>query len=168
MGVPLLAIVAWSGTGKTTLLQQVIPLLKSRGIRTGLIKHTHHQMDIDTPGKDSYLLRKAGADQVIVASHQRWALMCETPDQPLNLVELAARMDSSTLDLVLVEGFKDEPVAKIALWRRGIKGEVSDLLDEHVIALVSDEKLATDYPLLDITQPVSVADFIENWLKTGR
>ncbi len=56
MGVPLLAIVAWSGTGKTTLLQQVIPLLKARGIRSGLIKHTHHQMDIDTPGKDSYLL----------------------------------------------------------------------------------------------------------------
>ena len=168
MGVPLLAIVAWSGTGKTTLLQQVIPLLKSRGIRTGLIKHTHHQMDIDTPGKDSYLLRKAGADQVIVASHQRWALMCETPYKPLDLADLAARMDHSALDLVLVEGFKDEPVAKIALWRRGVKGEVADLLDEHVIALVSDEKLAIDYPLLDINQPVIVADFIENWLKKGR
>ncbi|MGK3114422.1 molybdopterin-guanine dinucleotide biosynthesis protein MobB [Candidatus Pantoea formicae] len=168
MGVPLLAIVAWSGTGKTTLLQQVIPLLKARGIRTGLIKHTHHQMDIDTPGKDSYLLRKAGADQVIVASNQRWALMCETPDQPLDLTELAARMDSSELDLVLVEGFKDEPVPKIMLWRRGIKGEVADLLDEYVIALVSDEKLTVDRPLLDINQPVTVADFIENWLKTGR
>jgi molybdopterin-guanine dinucleotide biosynthesis protein B len=168
MSVPLLAIAAWSGTGKTTLLQQVIPLLKARGIRTGLIKHTHHQMDIDTPGKDSYLLRKAGADQVIVASNQRWALMCETPDQPLNLAELAARMDSSALDLVLVEGFKDEPVPKIVLWRRDIKGEVEDLMDEYVIALASDEKSSINIPLLDINQPVNVADFIENWLNTSR
>ena len=149
------------------MLQQVIPLLKARGIRSGLIKHTHHQMDIDTPGKDSYLLRKAGADQVIVASNQRWALMCETPEQPLDLAELAARMDHAALDLVLVEGFKDEPVPKIALWRRGIKGEMADLLDEYVIALASDDKLAINIPLLDINQPVNVADFIENWLKTG-
>ena len=68
MSLPLLAIVGWSGTGKTTLLQQVIPLLSGKGIRAGLIKHTHHQMDVDTPGKDSYLLRKAGASQVMVAS----------------------------------------------------------------------------------------------------
>ncbi|WP_337023832.1 MULTISPECIES: molybdopterin-guanine dinucleotide biosynthesis protein MobB [unclassified Pantoea] len=168
MSVALLAIVAWSGTGKTTLLQQVIPLLKARGIRSGLIKHTHHQMDIDTPGKDSYLLRKAGADQVIVASTQRWALMCETPDQPLNLAELVARMDSSTLDLVLVEGFKDEPVPKIALWRRDARGEVADLLDEYVVALASDENLTIDRPLLDINQPVKIADFIENWLRKSQ
>ncbi|WP_058972468.1 molybdopterin-guanine dinucleotide biosynthesis protein MobB [Type-D symbiont of Plautia stali] len=168
MSVPLLAVVAWSGTGKTTLLQQVIPLLKERGIRTGLIKHTHHQMDIDTPGKDSYLLRKAGADQVIVASNQRWALMCETPDQPLDLTALAAKMDSSILDLVLVEGFKGEPVPKIALWRHGVKGGVTDLLDEYVIAVASDEKLAINLPLLDINQTVKVADFIEEWLKRGQ
>mgnify|MGYP004716841807 FL=1 len=168
MHVPLVAIVAWSGTGKTTLLQQVIPLLKARGIRSGLIKHTHHQMDIDTPGKDSYLLRKAGADQVIVASNQRWALMCETPDQPPDLITLAAHMDSSTLDLVLVEGFKHEAIAKIALWRRGVKGEVADLLDEHVIALASDEEVAINLPLLDINQPVKIADFIEEWLKKGQ
>lgn len=168
MGVPLLGIVAWSGTGKTTLLQQIIPLLKARGIRSGLIKHTHHQTDIDTPGKDSYLLRKAGADQVIVASNQRWALMCETPDQPLDLIELAARMDSSALDLVLVEGFKEEPIPKIALWRRGVKGEFTDLLDEFVIAVVSDEKLATNRPLLDINRPAEVADFMAAWLKRGR
>ena len=101
---------------------------------------------------------------MIVASNQSWALMCETPEQPLDLAELAARM---ALDLVLVEGFKDEPVPKIALWRRGIKGEMAYLLDEYVIALASDDKLAINIPLLDINQPVNVADFIENWLKTG-
>ncbi|PIF24035.1 molybdopterin-guanine dinucleotide biosynthesis protein MobB [Candidatus Pantoea floridensis] len=165
MNVPLLAFTAWSGTGKTTLLEKVIPLLKAQGIRSGLIKHTHHQMDIDTPGKDSYLLRKAGADQVIVASNQRWALMSETPNQPLNLVALASRMELSTLDLVLVEGFKDEPVPKIALWRRGVKGEIEDLLDSHVIAIATDEDLEIKLPLLDINQPQRVADFIVEWLK---
>ena len=165
MSVRLLAISAWSGTGKTTLLEQIIPLLKAQGIRSGLIKHTHHQMDIDTPGKDSYLLRKAGADQVIVASNQRWALMVETPDKPLNLMQLAAQMDSSTLDLVLVEGFKDEPVPKIALWRRGVKGEIKDLLDQHVIAVATDEDIELNLPILDINQPIQVADFIIQWLK---
>lgn len=74
MIIPLLAIAAWSGTGKTTLLKKLIPELCVKGIRPGLIKHTHHNMDIDKPGKDSYELRKAGAAQTLVASQQRWAL----------------------------------------------------------------------------------------------
>lgn len=71
--IPLLAIAAWSGTGKTTLLKKLIPALCAHGIRPGLIKHTHHDMDVDKPGKDSYELRKAGAAQTLVASQQRWA-----------------------------------------------------------------------------------------------
>jgi len=165
MDVPLLAIAAWSGTGKTTLLKSLIPLLKQRGIRTGLIKHSHHQLEIDTPGKDSYVLRKAGADQVMVASERRWALMCETPDEPASLQHLAAQMNSAALDLILVEGFRDEKVAKIALWRRGVKGGTEELLDEYVIAIASDEALALDLPLLDINQPDRIADFIVSWLK---
>lgn len=166
MALPLLAITGWSGTGKTTLLQQVIPLLASKGIRAGLIKHTHHQMDIDTPGKDSYLLRKAGARQVIVASAQRWALMCETPEEPsVNLPYLLSRMDPSVLEIVLVEGFKDEHVPKIVLWRAGIKGGVGELLDEHVIAVASDQKLDLALPVLDLNSPENVADFIAEWLK---
>ena len=107
---PLLAIAAWSGTGKTTLLKRLIPELCVRGLRPGLIKHTHHDMDVDKPGKDSYELRKAGAAQTIVASEQRWALMTETPETPeLDLTWLVSRMDASKLDLVLVEGFKHEP-----------------------------------------------------------
>ncbi len=164
MELPLLAITAWSGTGKTTLLQQLIPQLQMRGIRAGLIKHSHHQMDIDTPGKDSYVLRKAGANPVIVASDKRWALMCETPDEPATLHYLAAQMDNRSLDIVLAEGFKDEKIAKIALWRQGVAGKVEALLDEYVIAVASDEALAVDVPLLDLNQPGKIADFITEWL----
>ncbi|MEK6242016.1 MAG: molybdopterin-guanine dinucleotide biosynthesis protein B, partial [Escherichia coli] len=89
--IPLLAFAAWSGTGKTTLLKKLIPALCARGIRPGLIKHTHHDMDVDKPGKDSYELRKAGAAQTIVASQQRWALMTETPDEEeLDLQQVVA------------------------------------------------------------------------------
>ncbi|KMW72665.1 molybdopterin-guanine dinucleotide biosynthesis protein B [Photorhabdus luminescens subsp. luminescens] len=163
--LPLLGITAYSGTGKTTLLKQVIPLLRQRQIRVGLIKHTHHDMDVDKPGKDSYELRKAGAEQTLVANQQRWALMTETPDSmKVDLNYLASRFDPNSLDLILVEGFKDEPINKIALYRNILNHRLSDLLDQHVIAVASDEKLETILPQLNINQPKQVADFIVEWL----
>jgi molybdopterin-guanine dinucleotide biosynthesis protein B len=167
--LPLLAVAAYSGTGKTTLLKHVIPLLINHGVRIGLIKHTHHQMDIDTPGKDSYELRKAGAAQTIVASNQRWALMTETPEQEEpNIYELVGKMDASTLDLILVEGFKHEKIAKIALFRQSLGRELSDLIDEYVIAIAADTEINTVLPVLDINQPEQVANFIHQWLQNGR
>ena len=159
---PVLAIAAWSGTGKTTLLKKVIPALCARGIRPGLIKHTHHNMDVDKPGKDSYELRKAGAAQTMVASRERWALMTETPDEaPLDLAYLVSRMDHSTLDLVLVEGFKHEAVAKILLFRSDAGHDVSELtLDEHVIAVASDVALDVEVPVLDLNDEDKIAAFI--------
>ncbi|WP_312269539.1 molybdopterin-guanine dinucleotide biosynthesis protein MobB [Pseudescherichia sp.] len=164
---PILAIAAWSGTGKTTLLKQLIPALCERGIRPGLIKHTHHNMDVDKPGKDSYELRKAGAAQTLVASQQRWALMTETPDEaPLDLTFLASRMDHTKLDLVLVEGFKHDPVAKILLFRAGAGHRLEELeIDDNVIAIASDVALATTVPVLDLNDVAKIADFIAQWLK---
>ena len=165
--IPLLAIAAWSGTGKTTLLKQLIPELCQRGIRPGLIKHTHHNMDVDKPGKDSYELRKAGAAQTLVASKQRWALMTETPEEEeLDLVFLASRMDASKLDLILVEGFKHEEIAKIVLFREDAGHQPEELvIDTHVIAVASDISLSVDVPLLDINNVEGIADFIVRWMR---
>lgn len=165
---PLLAIAAYSGTGKTTLLKQLIPLLKQRQIRVGLIKHTHHDMDVDTPGKDSYELRKAGADQTLVASNNRWALMTETPEQPpLDLQYLASRFDTGKVDIILVEGFKHEPISKIILYREDVGKPLEDMLDEFVIAIASDRPITGNAPLLDLNDPERIADFIGNWLKSA-
>jgi molybdopterin-guanine dinucleotide biosynthesis protein B len=163
--IPVLAISAWSGTGKTTLLKKLIPALCAKGIRPGLIKHTHHNMDVDKPGKDSYELRKAGAAQTMVASNQRWALMTETPDEtPLDLAYLVSRMDHSTLDLVLVEGFKHEAVAKILLFRSDAGHDVCELtLDEHVIAVASDVALPLQVPVLDLNDVDGISEFIMRW-----
>ncbi|HGM5492939.1 TPA: molybdopterin-guanine dinucleotide biosynthesis protein MobB [Serratia fonticola] len=162
---PLLAIAAYSGTGKTTLLKQLIPLLKQQQIRVGLIKHTHHDMDVDTPGKDSYELRKAGADQTLVASDRRWALMTETPEQqPLDLQYLASRFDRRQVDVILVEGFKHEQISKIVLYREEVGKPLADMLDQHVIAVASDRKIEGIEPLLDINQPEAIAWFIAQWL----
>jgi len=165
--IPLLAIAAWSGTGKTTLLKALIPELCARGIRPGIIKHTHHNMDVDKPGKDSYELRKAGAAQTLVASQQRWALMTETPEEPdLDLAYLASRMDSSKLDIILVEGFKHECMAKIVLFRSAAGHDVSELvLDEHVIAVASDITLNVHVPTLNLNDVEAIADVILAWMK---
>lgn len=163
---PILAIAAWSGTGKTTLLKALIPALCARGIRPGLIKHTHHNMDVDIPGKDSYELRKAGASQTLVASNNRWALMTETPSaEALDLHYLVSRMDHSVLDLVLVEGFKHEAVPKIILFRNNAGHSLSELtLDNHVIAVASDIQLDLKVPLLNLNDTDSLVSFIESWL----
>ncbi len=167
--IPLLGIVAYSGTGKTTLLKQLIPYLRQRGIRTGLIKHTHHEVDIDTPGKDSFELRKAGADQTMIASHRRWALMTETPQQEtLDLRYLATRFDGNKLDMILVEGFKREKIDKIVLYREENSRSLEQLMDSQVIAVASN-RLPASVPdsitLLDLNKIDEIGEFIVAWLE---
>lgn len=152
---------------KNYAFEKLIPALCARGSVQWLIKHTHHDMDVDKPCKDSYELRKAGAAQTIVASQQRWALMTETPDEEeLDLQFLASRMDTSKLDLILVEGFKHEEIAKIVLFRDGAGHRPEELvIDRHVIAVASDVPLNLDVALLDINDVEGLADFVVEWMQ---
>ena len=165
---PLLGFVAFSGTGKTTLLKQLIPLLKARGLQLAVIKHTHHSFDIDTPGKDSYELRQAGAEQVMVASSRRWALMVETPNQvdDPQLDSLIQHLDSSALDLILVEGFKHAAIPKIELHRPGLKKPLLCPEDSDIIAIASDTPLTQqiDLPMLALNDPEAIADFVVDFV----
>lgn len=160
---PLLGIVGFSGAGKTTLLVQLLPLLRARGLCIGVLKHAHHDFDIDTPGKDSYELRQAGAEQMLVASARRWALMVENGDgaEP-DLAALLQRMNLAVLDLILVEGFKHESIAKIEVHRPALGHPLLYPTDTAIIALATD---TTPPPsravtLLDINKPALIADFI--------
>ncbi len=157
-------IVGWHNSGKTTLLVAVVEELVSRGHRVSTVKHAHHALDVDTPGKDSWRHRNAGATEVMVGSKSRWALMHELrgaaePD----LDTLIARM--SPVDLVLVEGFKTAQHDKIEVYRDGIEEPPIAYTDSRVVAVASDvrlERLGKGVTRLNINEPRAVADFIEH------
>jgi molybdopterin-guanine dinucleotide biosynthesis adapter protein len=166
--LPVLGFAAFSGTGKTSLLRKLIPRLARQGVRTGVIKHAHHDFDIDIPGKDSYELRKAGAPQVLVASARRWALITETHEAAdPDLDTLIARLDPATLDLVLVEGFRHVPFPKIELHRQALGHPLLHPNDPAIIAVACDYPLtAGSLPVLDINDPDAIAAFIIAWLNS--
>jgi len=162
---PLLGFAAYSGTGKTTLLIKLLPLLKMQGLRIGMIKHSHHRFEIDVPGKDSYELRKAGAAQILLTSQHRWALIEDRPEtQEPQLQEELGRLDQAMLDLVLVEGFRHEAFPKIELHRPSLNKPLLYLDDPNIIAIATDAQLptSTELPILDINDASAVADFVVN------
>lgn len=166
---PVLGFAAYSGTGKTTLLVKLLPLMKLQGLRVAMIKQTHHDFEIDKPGKDSYELRKAGADQVLLASGKRSALITEYEEGAAKpgLPELVCELDLDSIDLVLVEGFKYLSFAKIEL-HRNASPDRKELIfphDKSVIAVAADSHIDTgNLPLLNINEPEEVAGFINRWL----
>jgi molybdopterin-guanine dinucleotide biosynthesis protein MobB len=167
--IPVLGFAAFSGTGKTTLLEKLIPQLTARGIRVGMVKHAHHEFDIDKPGKDSYRLRTAGARQMLIASSKRQALVTEnvTPEEP-RLDELITRLDLDNLDLVLVEGFKQVPFPKIELHRQALGKTLLHPQDSSIIAVASDHPAdCRELPSLDINDSIAVAAFIIDWLRSN-
>jgi len=161
--VPVLGIVAWSGTGKTTLLERLIPELKNSGIRVGAIKHSHHDFEIDKQGKDSDRLRKAGADQIILASKFRTAFIIEEDGatEP-DLFQQLKRLDAEKLDLVLVEGFRQEAIPKIEVYRPALNKPLLYLEDDSVVAVASDEQPKQDIvvPVLPLNDERAVSEFI--------
>jgi molybdopterin-guanine dinucleotide biosynthesis adapter protein len=166
--IPVIGFVAPSGSGKTTLLRQLVPLLKRRGWRVGYLKHAHHTFDLDRPGKDSFEVRAAGADQVLLASTQRWALQVEnrTPGADPDLGELLARFACDHLDVVLAEGFKYADYPKIEIHRTAIGEPPLYPRDPAIIAVVTDADLPADDhpPRLPLDDPDTVAEFIVAWL----
>jgi molybdopterin-guanine dinucleotide biosynthesis protein MobB len=160
--VPTLGFAAFSGTGKTTLLKKLIPILLERGVRVGVVKHTHHDIEMDKPGKDSYELRKAGAQELIIASGKRWILTVEREEEEPELQEVINRLDQTKLDLILVEGFKQEQLPKIELHRPSRNKPLLYPSDANIIALGTDEASTTlgDLPVLDLNHPACFADFI--------
>jgi molybdopterin-guanine dinucleotide biosynthesis protein MobB len=166
---PLIGLCAYSGTGKTTLLTQLIPLLKQRNLRVGVVKHAHHNFDIDHPGKDSYEFRQAGADQVAVASHKRvaWIKEYKTNKNEPALSDALAALDINDLDLVIAEGFKSEDFAKIELHRPSLGQPLMCTHDKNIIALATDAQLTvTPAPhLLDLNNVDEIAEFIISFIK---
>ena len=166
--LPILGIcAAGSNSGKTTLINKLIPELAKHNIRVSVIKHAHHKFDIDHPGKDSYDIREAGAVQTLVASGKRWALITEmqrTPNPPdeANLNELTQLIDPNYADLILVEGFKTADIPKIEVHRPSLGMPILCLHDANIIAIASDSmpNIKTELPLLDLNNIEEVANFI--------
>ena len=149
----------YSGAGKTTLIEQLIPRFVQAGLRVSLIKHAHHAFDIDKPGKDSYRHREAGATEVLVTSDRRWVMMHELRDeaQP-SLDEQLARF--TPCDLVLVEGFKRAPIPKLEVFRPSFERPLLHPDDANIVAIAADAPLETTLPVLDLNDQDAIAEFI--------
>ena len=156
----ILGLVGWSGSGKTSLLVLLLPKLIGRGLKVSTMKHGHHGIDVDTPGKDSYRHREAGATEVLVASSRRWALMHELREQPEPPVEdLIAHM--SPVDLLIIEGFKFARHDKLEVHRPSLGKPLLATDDRSVVAVASDAPPAgLAIPVLDLDEPDAIADFI--------
>lgn len=162
----ILGFAGYSGSGKTTLLEKVIPLLKQRGLSVSVIKHAHHNFDIDRPGKDSFRHREAGAHEVLIVSGHRWALMHELRDEPEPCLEaLCARL--SPCDLVLVEGYKFSAIPKLEVHRTATGHPPLYPTDPQIIAVVTDSKESFPIATLDIDAPHQVAEHILHFFSLG-
>ena len=160
---PIVGFAAFSGSGKTTLLSGVIPILRDRGLRVGIIKHAHHNFSIDIPGKDSYELRHAGADQVLIASQQRVAWIQEKSQERAPVLrDLLDHFREQNLDIVIVEGFKHEPFSKIEVHRADLKRPLLAEKDDNIIAVATDDpqNIEINIRTLDLDNHHEIADFI--------
>ena len=153
-----------SGSGKTTLIETLIPIFNSLGLSVSVIKHTHHEFDVDRPGKDSWRQRQAGAMEVMLTSDMRWVLMHELrgapePELPEQLAHL------SPCDLVLVEGFKRQPIPKLEVWRSANDTLPLYSSDKSIVAIASDVKLHAGLPVFGLDNHYQIAEFIVRHLE---
>ncbi|HHC6510933.1 TPA: bifunctional molybdopterin-guanine dinucleotide biosynthesis adaptor protein MobB/molybdopterin molybdotransferase MoeA [Vibrio parahaemolyticus] len=169
LNIPILGFAAYSGTGKTTLLEALLPKLTEAGLRIGMLKHAHHNFDVDKPGKDSYRLRKAGASQMLIASRNRFALMTETPEAEAEFEYLLTRFDEDKLDVVLVEGCKNIAFPKIELHREEVGKPWLYPHDENIIAIASDSaELDSELPQMNINDLDAIAQFVLQYVQEAK
>ena len=156
----IIGLAGWSGSGKTSLVVRLLPVLVARGLRVSTIKHAHHEFDVDTKGKDSYEHRAAGAHEVLVASARRFALMHELRDAPEPTLEaLVARL--APVDLLIVEGFKRHAHDKIEVHRPSVGKKLLAPDDPHIVAVASDAALeGLAVPRLDLDDTAAIAAFV--------
>ena len=151
----------WSGTGKTTLIEAIIPRLTAAGLRVSLVKHAHHEFDIDTPGKDSWRHRHAGCAEVLVTSSVRWALMHELRgDAELTLADAIGHL--GPCDLVLVEGYKRAAIPKLEIWRPTLEKPPLHPDDPNIVGVATDQpgSVHTRLPVLDLADRDAIATFV--------
>lgn len=169
LNIPILGFAAYSGTGKTTLLEALLPKLTEAGLRIGMLKHAHHNFDVDQPGKDSHRLRKAGASQMLLSSRNRFALMTETPESESEFDYLLTRFDEDKLDVVLVEGCKNIAFPKIELHREEVGKPWLHPNDENIIAIASDSgELDSDLPQMNINDLEAIAQFVIEYVQEAK
>lgn len=155
----IFGISGFSGSGKTTLIEKLIPQFTAGGLKVSLIKHAHHRFDIDHPGKDSYRHRNAGCTEVMITSSMRWALMHELRGEPeLTLQEAIKRI--SPCDLLLIEGYKREPIPKLEVYRSTLGEPLMFPQDPHVVAIAGDQGVDTRLPQFGIDDVSAIAGFI--------
>lgn len=165
----IMGFIGRSGSGKTTVLSDLIPVLINRGFSVSTVKHTHHDFDMDKPGKDSYRHREAGAKEVLLTSAKRWALLHELRDEPeFDMNELIGRM--TPVDVLLIEGFKSHDYPKVEVHRPSLGKPLLAAHDNSVIAIATDEPdhgtvTSLTLPVLNLGDVNGIADFIVGYLK---
>lgn len=156
---PLLGIAGYKNVGKTSLVEALVAELSKRGLKIATVKHAHHNIEIDQPGRDSHRHRMAGASEVAVVSSTRWALMAELREAPEpSLEDVVARF--SPADLILVEGYKAYDFPKIEIRRKDVTKKLLSGDVPNIIAVASDGMPEPDLPHLDLDNIKAVADFV--------
>ena len=160
----IFGVTGWKNSGKTGLVERLVAEFIHRGLSVSTVKHAHHTFDVDHPGRDSYRHRVAGAKEVLLVSKNRWAIMHELRDEDEpNLAEILTKIEK--VDLVIIEGFKQDRHPKIEAFREETKTSVIALQDDTIVAVAASSSLPDlSIPVFDLDSTSEIADFISNFL----